>query len=390
MAKGYVIEGLNRFDNTDHVKAKLDARAEQQSQTVSENVIYRAEVADESKALVRGVKMAGVLTQGMDKLSPDQRKKIMTLVSLMAVGVMVLSSCGPTSGYETMIPPLTQTTEVRPINTPTKQATASFTPENTATREPTVTPIPPDLPVEFFKQIPGGGYEVRDNGVFAPDATGNMRMWYEKQPDGSFREIYFRYGEPLTEQKKIELANKLVCEKADTCISDGPYADMKLNYFEFISTGIAEKRIVIDPNTGEYKGYLWDMVVVSRDVNNKPVVVRELLEAENFDNPGIDNVFFISKSFFSENSDLDIIANGHKLLGVDAWRDRYLPEGRMRTFLTISGLRLNLEKAAENMLGNYGDSSHLGRAINFITSGGIDADGEIILIWQGDVDRVVK
>jgi len=276
----------------------------------------------------------------------------------------------------------------------TRTPTATQTSTATLTVTPTITPTPPNLPVEFFKQIPGGGYEVRDNGVFAPNATGSMRMWYEKQPDGSFREIYFRYGEPLTEQKKIELANKLVCEKAVTCISEGLDPEMKLDYFEFISTGIAEKQMVIDPDTGKYRGYLWDMVVVSRDVNQKPVIVREVLEVENFNNPGINiSWMFLARSYFSENSDLDPIVNGHKLLGVDVLRDRYLPEGRMRTFIHIGGmteLRPNIGVGVREMLGNFGDASHFESAIKFIASRGVEVDPEVFLIWQGDGDRIIK
>jgi len=361
----------------------LEKVAEQPSPSVPENVIYRAGATDESKALVRGVEMAKASAMGIEKLSPELRKKIITLVGILTMAAILLSSCGPTPGYETVIPPLTQTTEVRPINTPTKQATASFTPENTVTREPTATPTPPDLPAEFFKQIPGGGYEVRDNGVFAPDATGNMRMWYEKQPDGSFREVYFRYGEPLTEQKKIELANKLVCEKADTCISEVPDSgSIPRSYFEFISTGIVEREAVFDTQTGELKGYFTDVLVVSRDVNQKPVIARGELEVEFLSEPG-KNQFRTLKSY----DVLEYTAAAEKgerypILGAEFWQ-KYLPDGKMRTMMILSGYLLEndgLGPRVEEVFGTIGDKVHLENAFQFAISQGANNESEFILM----------
>ncbi|MFC2028314.1 hypothetical protein ACFLTX_00110 [Chloroflexota bacterium] len=155
----------------------------------------------------------------------------------------------------------------------------------------------PNLPQEFFSQVSDGNYEVRVDGVYAPDAKGEMRLWYETQPDGSWEEVYFRYGNVLTNEKKVELAEKLVCSRGP-CIAPDTFGYPE-NVFKFrcISTGIIEKHAYIDPITGLDAGEQFDLVTVSRDSNNDPIMVSVAVQVELDSDPGI-NQFYGMVGYF--------------------------------------------------------------------------------------------
>lgn len=248
----------------------------------------------------------------------------------------------------------------------------------------------PALPDEFFAQFPNGGFEVRTDGVYAPDAMGKMRLWYEKQPDNTLREIYFRYGEVLTEEKKIELANKLVCEKAVTCISDHSNEYFPASYFEFISTGIVEKRAVIDTQTGDQKGYLWDMLVVSRDANQNPIMAPVLIQVEFLSEPGINqNTPMVPPSYLLKFG-LDPETDRKKIFGVEFWIDKYLSEGKVLTLAILDRVIIapgvtstDFYRYFENLMGIFGDETHFDKVIKFIDSKGINNDSEFILYYYG-------
>jgi len=156
----------------------------------------------------------------------------------------------------------------------------------------------PPLPSEFLAQFPSGqGYEIRDGAVYAPDATGQERVWYQQAEDGSWQELYFRYGEPLTEEKKVELAQQVPCRGNANWGGEGsciqPYHDYPANAFDFqcISTGIVEKHPYLDPYTGLEVGEQFDLLTVSRNINGNPITARIAVQVELDSQPNINQFY---------------------------------------------------------------------------------------------------
>ncbi|MCH8987116.1 hypothetical protein IIA94_03045 [Patescibacteria group bacterium] len=146
-------------------------------------------------------------------------------------------------------------------------------------------------------------------------------------------------SEELSEEKISELAEELVCVEGPTCINEvvgGP------NYIsvEVISTGMVRNIDLKDSTTGDVIGSATVAEAVTRDVEENPVLINVLLQAEVNSEPGV-NQYPTSYSAMQvslkhrngkEVSLQEINSEARQIHSPEEWRV-LISEGTMWTFL---------------------------------------------------------
>lgn len=135
----------------------------------------------------------------------------------------------------------------------------------------------------------------------------------------------------LNEEKVRELSEQLEC-RGSTCMSETVRSP---NYVDFqcISSGVFENIELRDENTKEAIGELTVLNGVSRDRDEKPIVVQIILQIELFSNPGVNAFPGIYQTLLMINGEtLDNVRDENGIIDLEKWKE-IMPESSMWTFI---------------------------------------------------------
>ena len=188
----------------------------------------------------------------------------------------------------------------------------------------------------------------------------------------------------LTQEKIEVLSSQLVLligEKESGINESIHYPNIA--HLELISSGVFENTDLINIDSGEVIGELTTLMAVSKDKNKNPIVVRIVLQAELFSNPGVNSYPDVYKVLLlMGGSSIDEVQNKNKLVSVNGWEEM-MPKGSIWTFI------INKNGVPSPFVAStYYDSPEYNQAItNFINSGGATVSEDLTVVPIGATDR---
>ncbi len=181
----------------------------------------------------------------------------------------------------------------------------------------------------------------------------------------------------LNEDKVRELSEQLECKGA-TCISEsiGYPNEVEL---ELISSGVFENVELRDESTNEIIGRLTVLNAVSRDRDEKPMIVQIILQVESFSNPGVNAFAGIYRTLLMINgATLDSVRDKRDLIDLEKWKE-IMPEGSAWTFILSKNetIYVFLEQT-------YFKTQKYNQAVSeFINSSGANLPADFIVVPSG-------
>lgn len=182
----------------------------------------------------------------------------------------------------------------------------------------------------------------------------------------------------LNEDKIRELSEQLECKNGPTCINEIIGSPNEV-HFEFISSGVFENIELRDESTKEIIGRLTVLNSVSKDKDEKPIVVQIIVQVESFSNPGVNAFAGIYHTVLMNNgATLDSVRDENGIIDLEKWRE-IMPKGSMWTF--------NLSKNGTTYVfleHTYFKTKEYNQAVSeFISSSGTELPADLIIVPSG-------
>ena len=183
----------------------------------------------------------------------------------------------------------------------------------------------------------------------------------------------------LNEDKIRELSEQLEC-RGTTCISETIGSSGNVD-FEYISSGVFENIELKDESTKETIGSLTVLSGVSKDRDEKPIVVQIVLQIELLSDPGVNALSGIYRTLLMMNgASPDNVNDKKEVIELKEWKEM-MPEGSEWTFLLSKDEIIYI--ALEH---TYFKTQEYNQAVSgFINSSGTDLPADFIVVPSGVV-----